>query len=170
LILGSIGGTRPRDGQAFNWGEWGQLRRILEAGLRADTAAFKAELLALDQSFPMSGRAGAYLWFALRYQVAKQLQRRPSSADLTRLSSELLGRFKGLVTADAGLFDELLHVVFEFRAPGKSTSGAMLIVNGAAALSVLLDAVSDLDEIETHLVPWYDKNGTDFSALNPLGT
>jgi hypothetical protein len=171
-MFGSTTGHISSDDRSgpFNWSEWRQLRRVLEAGAAADTGRFKTELQALDRKFPMSGRAGAYLWFALRYQVAKTLDRKPISSDLFPMARDAYPRFNGLVSVDMGVLDDLLHVVFEMRRSTESTTGANLIVNGAAALSVLVTDPSELDEMETHLVLWYNRNGGDFMALDPLGT
>jgi hypothetical protein len=160
-------GPSIEDDGAFNWSEWRQLRRIIQAGAAYDAAQFRIELLDLDRQFPMSGRGGAYLWFSLRYQVAKQLQRFPTSADLAQLSKTIHDRFTRLVTVPEKSLNELLQVVFEFREATDSSGGSSFVINGAAALSLLVQLPDDLDEVEPHLVQWYNQNSADFAALNP---
>ena len=85
---------------AFDWDEWGQLVRIVDAGVHGDAATFRAQLLDLERAFPMSGRSGAYLWYSLRYEVAKRLQRQPSEDDLALLATEIYPHFQTLITTE----------------------------------------------------------------------
>ena len=57
---------------------------------------------------------------------------------------------------------------FERQCPSEQTSGAMLIVNGAAALAALTADSAELDKIVTSREPWYNEHGEEFQPLDPL--
>lgn len=59
-----------------------------------------------------------------------------------------------------------MHVVFELRREDETSSGSMLIVNGAAALSALITNPDDLEEIAQHLPRWYEQQ-PNVSWLDP---
>jgi hypothetical protein len=118
----------------------------------------------------MSGRNGAYVWFGIRYQVAKRLQREPAPHELSEIAIDLYGRFQQLIFADETEIDLLLQTVFGFRDAEQATSGANLIVNGAAVLALLVRGPQDLDELEGHLMSWYNEHAALFTPLRPLGS
>ena len=116
---------------------------------------------------------GAYLWYALRCEVAKRLRREPSEDDLALLATEVYPRYQTLVTTEREVLTDLFRVVFEFerRCPSAQTRGGdMLIVNGSAALAALVGDSAELDEIVTSLESWYNENAEDFQRLDPLGS
>jgi hypothetical protein len=147
---------------------WQLLREILIAAHQGDAEGHVAALLRLERDVPADAKAGAYLWYLLRYRVAALLGRRPRPEDLHELAQRYAPKFAKLVRGGQGELEDTLLTVFDFTTLGRKVKGGKAIVVGSAALGVLLDDVEvELAEMRPHLADWWKRNAMNFAISKP---
>jgi hypothetical protein len=145
---------------------WELLRESVIAAHQGDAEGHAAALLRLERDLPVDIKAGAYLWYLLRYRVAALLGRRPRPDDLHELAQRFSPKFAKLVRSGQGELEDMLLTVFNFAAREMQIKGGRAIVVGSAALGVLLDdAETELTEMRPHLAAWWRRNANEFRDL-----
>jgi hypothetical protein len=147
---------------------WELLREIITAAHEGDAAAHVAALLRLERDVPVDAKAGAYLWYLLRYRVAALLGRRPLPEDLHEIAQRHAPKFAKLIRGGQTELEDTLLSVFGFATRGGKVRGGKAIIVGSAALGVLLNDVEvELAEIRPHLADWWKRNSNKFRNLEP---
>lgn len=142
---------------------WELLREVVTAAHQGDAEGHVAALLRLERDVPADAKAGAYLWYLLRYRVAAQLGRRPRPEDLHELAQRYAPKLAKLIRGGQDELEDTLLTVFHFPTYGRKVKGGKAIIVGSAALGVLLDDVeAELAEMRPHLADWWDRNASEF--------
>jgi len=145
---------------------WSLLREIVIAAQKGDAEGHATALLRLERDLPVDIKAGAYLWYLLRYRVAVLVGRRPGPEDLHDLAQRFAPSFARLIRDSQSELEETLLTVFNFATRGEPIKGGRAIVVGSAALGVLLDdAETELAEMRPHLADWWRRNASEFGDL-----
>jgi hypothetical protein len=76
---------------------WDLLRQSVIAANSGDAEAHVAALQRHEHEAPVDDKAGAYLWYLLRYRVAVLLGRRPRPQDLHDLAGRYYPEFSRLI-------------------------------------------------------------------------
>jgi hypothetical protein len=113
---------------------WDLLRQSVIAANSGDAEAHVAALQRLEHEAPVDAKAGAYLWYLLRYRIAVLLGRRPHPQDLHDLAGRYYPEFSKLIRGDRSRFEDTLLTVFEFAPVDRKVRGGMAVVMGSAAL------------------------------------
>ena len=145
---------------------WSLLRESVIAAHQGDAEGHAAALLRLERDLPVDVKAGAYLWYLLRYRVAVLAGRKPRPEDLHDLAQRFAPSFARLIRGGQSELEDTLLTVFNFAAHGEPIKGGRAIVVGSAALGVLLDdAETELAEMRPHLADWWRRNANEFRDL-----
>lgn len=142
---------------------WELLREIVTAAYQGDAESHVAALLRLEREVPTDAKAGAYLWFLLRYRVSALLGRRPRPEDLHELAQRYAPKFAKLIRGGQAELEDTLFTVFDFTTRGSKVKGGKAVIVGSAALGVLLnDVEAELAEMRPSLADWWARNATEF--------
>ena len=153
-------------GDGLDTANWELLCEIVTAAHQGDAESHVAALLRLERDVPADAKAGAYLWYLLRYRVAALLGRRPRPEDLHELAQRYAPKFAELIRGGQAELEDTLLTVFDFTTHGRKVKGGKAIIVGSAALGVLLDDVEvELAEMRPHLAEWWRRNEEKFRDL-----
>ena len=145
---------------------WDLLLESVAAAHRGDAEAHVAPLRRLGHEVPADAKAGAYLWYLLRYQVAVLLGRKPSAEDLHELAVRFYPGFARLIRGDESRLEDTFLTVFGLAPEDRKVRGGVGVVMGSAALGVLLnDPEAELAEMRPHLAKWWRANAEEFRDL-----
>ncbi|HVV75605.1 MAG TPA: hypothetical protein VHC43_06170 [Mycobacteriales bacterium] len=158
--------TPPANRPVFDPAEWAILCAATRAVYAGDTTRFGEALAGLGRVTRYADRSVAYVRFALRYQSAKKLNKRPTQQELRVFAAESDDRYTRYVRPEGATFIDILETVWGFRSGQPAARGNDLVVLGCIALAALLeDPVADIDAIERAMRAWVDEEYDDLAAV-----
>lgn len=148
---------------------WQVLCESVLAAHDGDAKAHASALMRFGEDVPvpsMDIRAGAYLWYLLRYRIGTILGHRPSREELAQLAGEFYPDFSRIVRVDQSRLEDVLLTVSEMASKEREVKGGMAITLQTAALGVMLDdAENQLSVMRPKLASWWRRNSDKFNAM-----
>lgn len=136
---------------------WAVLGETVIAAHQGNAAAFTSGLHRFEEHVSPNAQPGAYLLYLLRYRIAEQLGRRPTTDDLRQIAEQHQNAFN-VVIRDGHLLEAALRTAFDLSSKDQDLTGSRFAVAGAAALGVLLrDPAAEMMAMRPTLANWWQR-------------